>query len=318
MFESVVIPLDGSAIAARAIPYAVRIAAPGARITLVGVVEPPVNEFDYNSSAQITEQLDFCREVLSREVMTQAIRLRDQGFAVTTSVRTGNVTDEIIHCARDAHAEMLAMVTHGNGGVSRWLLGSVTHRVLHTSHLPVLVTRVPTEAQTVDDPNIDGIIVPLDGSAVVGQAFDTARGLATKLALPLHIVRVVDDGASLQHAAPRNDHRAPLWLEAALANARKRAEQYVTDMTALAYGGGIDATGAVLVGNPATTLLRHIAERPNALVVIAAHGEGGVPSWAFGSVAEKLITMATNPTLILRPATHHDFSASVAAETALA
>lgn len=305
MFQSIVVPLDGSAIAAQALPYATRIAAPGARIALVGVVEPPVNEyFNYSSTVQLADQMDFSREILCSEVEAQAKQLRAQGFAVTTTVPTGSATDEIIRCAHDAHADVIAMTTHGTGGVSRWLPGSVTNRVLHATQIPVLVVRAATADHAPGRGEIDRIIAPLDGSALGASAVEMAKALARQLALPLRLVRVVDDETSLLNATPLNDYEAARRLTQALTEARAVAERFLEDMTALSCATGIDATGVVLVGKPATTLIQYFEEQPNALVVIATHGEGSAQQWAFGSVAEKIVTTAPNPTLVLRPAIH--------------
>jgi nucleotide-binding universal stress UspA family protein len=301
MFRSVLVPLDGSAIAAQAIAYAARIAEPGAPMTLVAVVEPPMEEyFAHGSASRVAEQMAFSREILTRDVDRQAEQLRSQGFPVTTAVPTGDATEAIIQCAHEAHADLIAMTTHGTGGISRWLLGSVTNRVLHASQIPVLIVRARAADQRAARDAIDGIIAPLDGSAHGEAAAQAATALAKRLALPLRFVRVVDDETSLPAPAPLYDYEAARRLTQMLANARTRAEAFIEEMVALACASGIEATGIVLAGSPATRLIPYCGEHPDALVVIATHGEGGAQPWAFGSVAEKIITAATNPTLVLR------------------
>lgn len=307
MFRSIVVPLDGSAIAAQAIPYAVRVAEPGARFSLVGVVEPPMDEyFTQGNTAQVAEQMAFSREILSAEVEAQAERLRSRGLAVTTAVPTGNATEAIIRCAHDAHADVIAMTTHGTGGVSRWLLGSITNRVLHATQTPVLVVRAAAVERDARPGEINGIIAPLDGSGHGDSAVCMAKSLAKQLALPLRLVRVVDDETSVLPTAPLNDYEAARRLTHTLMQARTRAELFIQEMVALSCASGIEATGIVLAGNPAAALIHYCAEHPNALVVIATHGEGGAQQWAFGSVAEKIITTAANPTLVLRPEVHQN------------
>jgi nucleotide-binding universal stress UspA family protein len=305
MFRSVVVPLDGSAIAAQAISYAAQIAEPGARMTLVGVVEPPMEEyFAHGSASRVAEQMAFGRDVLTCEVERQAERLRSQGFPVTTAVPTGDATEAIIQCARDAHADLIAMTTHGTGGISRWLLGSITNRVLHATQIPVLIVRASAADQRAPRDEFNGIIAPLDGSAHGESAVQAARALAKRLALPLRLVRVVDDETTLLPPAPLNDFEAARRLTQVLAKAHTRAAVFVEEMVALSCASGIEATGIVLAGSPATRLIQYCGEHPNVLVVIATHGEGGAEPWAFGSVAEKIITAAANPTLVLRATVH--------------
>jgi nucleotide-binding universal stress UspA family protein len=74
-----------------------------------------------------------------------ALELRNRGIRVETRVRRGNPCDEILACARETAADLIAMTTHGRSGLGRLLFGSVAEEVLRHSDIPVFLMRC-TEA----------------------------------------------------------------------------------------------------------------------------------------------------------------------------
>src|SRR6187549_589340 len=100
MFRSIVVPLDGSAFAAEALPYVPLLAAPGAAVTLVRVTEPHRELLPFGH-ARHAAQAERLHAQLGRELDQQAEPLRAAGLTVTTDVRTGHAADEILACARE-------------------------------------------------------------------------------------------------------------------------------------------------------------------------------------------------------------------------
>ena len=63
-------------------------------------------------------------------------------LAITTTVVTNpDVAEAIVQAAEQDQVDLIAMATHGRGGVQRWALGSVTERVLHASKVPLFLLR---------------------------------------------------------------------------------------------------------------------------------------------------------------------------------
>ncbi len=76
-------------------------------------------------------------------------RLTREGLTVTTDVRQGRVAREVIAAAQPS--DVIVMASHGRGGLSRWLLGSVAEDVVRHATVPVLLVHagaepVPSEA----------------------------------------------------------------------------------------------------------------------------------------------------------------------------
>lgn len=146
----VLVPLDGSALAEAALGPAARLArSVGATVVLVRVTQPvgfvgspyvaPIAEEEGEDEGR--EEQEEARRYLT-EV---AERLRSDGIEVADpEVREGVPAATILDVARE-RADIVAMATHGRGGFRRWLLGSVSDKVVRGADLPVLLVR-PADA----------------------------------------------------------------------------------------------------------------------------------------------------------------------------
>jgi nucleotide-binding universal stress UspA family protein len=128
----ILVPLDGSAVAEAALEPATRLArARGAAFTLLTVRDPLL-------AAAELPQHSLGVEYLERV----ASRLRADGFAVAVrDTEDRNAGHAITHCAVEVGADVIAMSTHGRGGLARLVAGSVAHKVLHDALVPVLLVR---------------------------------------------------------------------------------------------------------------------------------------------------------------------------------
>ena len=146
------LPLDGSECAERALPLALSLARQsGASIHLVRVIEPvwtkmiaaDPTEMTYLSSEMIAE-IEEALRVDARDYLSRvAERVRIAGVAVTWEAPAGRPATQIVRVADAEHADAIVLSTHGRGGIARVALGSVTQEVVYTSHTPLLV--VPPE-----------------------------------------------------------------------------------------------------------------------------------------------------------------------------
>ena len=81
-------------------------------------------------------------ESSSAPVHKLAEELKKRDFKVTAMVRTGQqVALEIIDYAKESGTDLIVMCTHGRSGITRWMLGSVTQKVLSRAETPVLLVR---------------------------------------------------------------------------------------------------------------------------------------------------------------------------------
>jgi nucleotide-binding universal stress UspA family protein len=148
MYKNLLVPTDGTKLSDKALRAAVGLAqAVGGRITLFHAV-PEYQHAIYMESAVLAdsvppetfnaEAVNWANKMLARE----ARKVDAAGVKVTTDCAVGNTTHEAIIAAATKHkCGLVVMASHGRSGVSGFLLGSETQKVLTHSKIPVLVVR---------------------------------------------------------------------------------------------------------------------------------------------------------------------------------
>lgn len=144
MYDEILVPTDGSAAAERAIDEAIDLAdATNARLHALYVVDTrTLSGLPSAQGSTIEQALE-----AQGDAAVEGVRDRAEaaGLSVTTTVAVGNPATEILAYADDAPVDAIVMGTHGRTGVDRFLLGSVTERVLRRASAPVLVVRIGDE-----------------------------------------------------------------------------------------------------------------------------------------------------------------------------
>lgn len=146
MLKNIVLPLDGSELSEQAIPYAQQIIGNAGQINLLTVVDVPsfpshtiypvpiaVPEPDYMTV--VDDMIANARDYIDN----LAKRLQSQGYNVKTVVKSGDPAVGILEVAQNEEADAIVMSTHGRSGMSKWLFGSVTQKILSAMPCPVFV-----------------------------------------------------------------------------------------------------------------------------------------------------------------------------------
>jgi nucleotide-binding universal stress UspA family protein len=142
MYKKILVPLDGSELAKKALDEAEKLAnCFGAEIVLFEVVPfMPI----YGSPELVTPLIvdEKQKEAAEKYLVNLIEELKKKGFKATAVVRTGQqVAVEIIDFAKESGANLIVMCTHGRSGISRWVLGSVALKVLTRAETPILLIR---------------------------------------------------------------------------------------------------------------------------------------------------------------------------------
>lgn len=283
----ILVPLDDSAEARVALPYAAALAAPGTEIVLLTVV-PSANAADLAPAG----------------LESAAQRLRVGGQQVHTEVAIGDPARRIIDTAVDLDAEMIVMASHGRGALGRLIYGSVADRVGRASPIPVMVVRA---RQLEPGPvGITRLVVPLDGSERAESALPVATTISRRLGTPILLIRVVDP-ADLMPPAVGIGEAIPFEIyDEAEEELEQEARRYLDTMAQKLRELGLPVATRVLMGPPASAIeeATHLGD----VLVIASHERTGVMRWLLGSVAEKLTREDESP-VILVPASVPDYPA---------
>jgi len=142
MYKKILVPLDGSELAKKALDEAEKLAKCfGAEMMLFQVVPfMPI----YGSPELVTPLIvdEKHKEAAEKYLANLAEELKKKGLRVTATVRTGQqVAVEIIDFAKESGADLIVMCTHGRSGITRWMLGSVALKLLTRGETPILLIR---------------------------------------------------------------------------------------------------------------------------------------------------------------------------------
>lgn len=145
-FDHVLIPLDGSREAEEILDRAFELGDPfGARYTLLRVVHYPAEVVSsyLPDTVQMSEEMVQEGRRKAREYLEDlAARLGGEGRSVDTDIRVDvHPASGIVRSAEELGVDLVALATHGRGGVRRALLGSVADKLIRTTHVPTLVYR---------------------------------------------------------------------------------------------------------------------------------------------------------------------------------
>ncbi len=144
-FKSIAVPTDFSDHSLRALPYAVSFAERfGARLRIIYVYEPSLQVSDVawvgvDAHALEEEHGTEARRTLDRILAEQI----PDGLEADAEVITGEPVEEIVRFARDEGIDLIVMATHGRGGLSHVLMGSVAGQIVRKAPCPVLTLKHP-------------------------------------------------------------------------------------------------------------------------------------------------------------------------------
>ena len=143
MYKRILVPLDGSDLAKKALPQAEKLARVfDSEIILFQVVPfMPI----YGSPEMVTPLIidEKQRETAERELASLTEELKKSGLKVSATVKTGqHVAVEIIDFSKENRVDLIVMNTHGRSGITRWVLGSVALKLLTRAETPILLLRL--------------------------------------------------------------------------------------------------------------------------------------------------------------------------------
>ena len=117
-------------------------------------------------------------------------KLERRGIEGEVYVDEGHIPEVICDFVKEKEIDLIAMSTHGLGGLRRWYMGSVTDKVMQVSPVPVLVYR--NTGKEVTSSHYKNILIPIDGSAFSENIFAQARYLVKLLNAKVWFLYVVD------------------------------------------------------------------------------------------------------------------------------
>lgn len=294
MFRKILIPLDGSPLAEKALVHAMQLAPPdSAELVLVNVIET------YRYSAATMEMtpgdvLRYVRSGIEAYMEHQREQLEAQRYTVQVYILEGDAAGGILDVADTSGADVVVMTTHGRSGVVRWALGSVAERVIRNPSLPVWLVRENTSVIPLRA--MQRILVPLDGSPMAEKALVQAQELVQQTGAELLLLRVVPEPDDINR---RMIFATESSAQTALATWRRQAEQYLASIAQERLPAEMVTRTFVTSGAPVQSLLDTIVAEQVDCVVMATHARLGFDRVLHGSVAAEVLRQAECPLLLV-------------------
>lgn len=329
MLQRILVPLDGSKNAERAIAVAGRLArASGASIVFLRVVLPPADFGKYAKQHSIAWE-KAAYETQHAEAASYLVNMSLKygneiaGIDVGLVIATGMTAPTICAAARLEHADLVIMHRRAESGFQRWLFGSVTQEVIRHSTVPILVLHE-------HGPNLAAmrasrplhVLVPLNGSsaseAALAPALQFLAASSRSEAGVLHLLRVIDvplsesrmSGQDFTDTALQVDaiHEADIYLKQV---ADRLYDEY-------AHAKWLSITTSVKVSADIVGTIARQAENGGEgelaggcdLIVLADHQHRGIERLLRGKVTRHVLRSTCTPVLVVhaREALSHSSS----------
>lgn len=286
MYDDVLLPFDGSDGAVAVMRHAAEIARwADATIQVLFVADTT-----RDSVAVVEGQTVDALVQQGEDIVEQAeATLQSLSVDYNTDVVQGNPAPTITAYAERYQYDLIVMPTHGREGISRYLIGSVTEKVVRLSSVPVLAARMQPDEQ-LSFP-YENILVPTDGSSGATRAADHALTLASALDATVHALSVVDD------TLLGLDVRSSASNEAGEEVAQSSIEDLVS--TAKEYDIG-DIVPHIEHVSPVEGILGCVDANDIDVVVMGTTGRRGTDRILLGSVAEKTVRSTPVPVITVR------------------
>lgn len=295
VFSKILLPLDGSSTAEKALGYARTLAgALGLPIELLKVVDiSAMSAHLVADKARFLDGLIAEAERTSREYLNEIAQgLRE--LKVSCSVKRGKPAQIILKKAALEPGALITMATHGRSGIQRWLLGSVAEKILRGTRNPLFLARGddPEGTQAV----LQSIIVPLDGSPLAESVLPTVLEMAKAFNAAVLLFRAFELPTSAYYG---RENYLPNYDELKK-KFRADAQRYLDEKVGALRAQGLAQVSSLLrEGVGAEEVIRCARERPRSLIAMCTHGRSGVKRWVLGSVTEKVVRHSGDPVLVV-------------------
>ena len=283
MYEHILLPFDGSENAAEALHHAGELAHwADATIQVLYVADTTRDSVTVVEGETVDVLAQKGEDIVAEAAQT----LQTLGVAHETDIVQGNPAPTIAEYAERYDQDLVVMPTHGREGLSRYVAGSVSEKVVRLSSVPVLTVRMQPD-ETLAFP-YESFLVPTDGSAAAIHAAEHTLSLAASLDATVHVLSVVDDDT------PGLDVRST--------STGKESEQAAADAvkTVLSEAetrGVTETISHIQHGTPTEEILDCIESNNVHAVGMATTGRRGTDRILLGSVAETTVRSAPVPVL---------------------
>jgi len=333
MFNRILVPLDGSTLAERAIPHAEQFARIfGSSIILLQVLDPTSFEENPNPVDPLSWQIHKAEADMYMSGVAARLRQNLGGSAsaakeaqstsgneakgqVEYYIREGKTAENIVNFAHAEAIDLLVISTHGSGGLSRWNISSVTQKVINLIYLPVLIVRAYNMTETENAKiRYRRVLLPIDSSRRAECALPVGIALArgeppinpspdpnvpveSPLQTKLFLAAVIKPPEiPIPEPYPVEIEQLSQQLMTA---SRQAVNDYLNEMKVRL---SVECETCLVENINVSSAIQDLAnqEEDIDLVVLSAHGYTGQSTWPYGSVARNYMEHGTKTVLVIQ------------------
>ena len=331
MFKRILVPLDGSSFAERALPHAELFARIfGSTIVLLRVLEPAQQINQFQPVDPFTWQIRKREAKLYLQEISPLVAARISGNEsgedgdttrvdrVECAIRNGKPSETIVSFAHKENIDLMVISTHGWGGFSRWNISSVAQKVIEKIYLPVLLVRAYEENKKHDGAiHYRRIMVPLDSSSRAEYVFSAAVSLIRgekdrqgveaskqgksdskkKTAETVLFLTTVIRPPEIPVPEPHGEEVQALmnkFIQLSQESVRKYLIRIKSQLS-------VPCEIKMIEHHSVSEALQELDKKENIdLIVIAAHGYTGQYHYPYGSVTRDMLDFGAKPILIIQ------------------
>lgn len=291
-YQRIMVPLDGSELAEKALTPAVAIAeAMDGDLLCLQVVTGLTLDLDPRFNQRVIEVRKYAADLYFNSLKSRYSKTKRP---IKTVIAVGSAPKVITDSAREHNIDLIVLSSHGRTGLKRWVYGNVTAKILRRAHCDTLIVRTLTPATGLF--STKRILVPLDGSKLAEGALRPAIALASALEMEILLLRVSPlIPVELEPMSSRS------MFDGLEARARSESLTYLQGIHSSLEQHDVPISVETITGPDAATIVDYAKKHQIDLIVMSSHGRTGIGLWLMGSVSEKVLRKASCATLIVRP-----------------
>jgi nucleotide-binding universal stress UspA family protein len=270
----------------------------------------------YIPSQKVTEE----RLESTKTLLTNLVK--EQRIDAEILIAQGHPADEITRIVQEKSMDLVIAATHGGSGIKRFLIGSVTDRLVKTLTCPLLVLHAQEDHPSFPDVfriPLDRILVGCDFSPESDLAVEHGLSLAQEFQAELHLVHVIKPHKHIEMTSSdylklqEGDYLG--WNQSDFLALQQKAtddewerrsrllnhiERQLINMVPEESKNWCTPVITLLEGQPYTELIRYADKKKVDMMVLGVHGHSLLEQFLVGSTTDRIIGRATCPVLAVR------------------
>jgi nucleotide-binding universal stress UspA family protein len=302
MFDTILVPLDGSQLADCVLPHVFAMSRPfDAEITLLRMLE----KNQAGTSAQLFDLVNWQINKTRAALYLNKIydRFQKLNIRARITILEGLIAEGITEYSQTQGMKLIVLSSHGRNGLTQWGISSMTQKIILSAQTSLLIVRAHQYSDHSGDLSeslaYQRILIPLDGSQRAENVLPIVTQLAQFHKSQIHLVQVVQTPEMARQMPPTRED-AELSNQVVARN-REEAERYLEQLKSRSYLEGLVIQTHLIISDNVSVALHQLVDQEQIdMVALSAHGYSGNHQWPYGSITNNFILYGKAPLLVVQ------------------